>query len=127
MSRAGLELKPAMWEHRWTTGATGWDKGSSHDYLVDFLNSDEADKAGIPHTGAAFVPGCGQGYDLELFAKRGLDVVGLDVAKTGVTAANAWLEKQEKTKGTSVAVVGDFFTYTPKEPFDVIYDYTWVE
>lgn len=47
----------------------------------------------------------------------------MDVAKTGVAAANKWLEGK-KSKGSAIAVQGDFFKYQPDEPFDVIYDYT---
>lgn len=65
-----------------------------------------------------------QGYDLELFAKRGLDTTGLDVAKTGVAAANKWLEGRDTGKGKATAVEGDFFKYEPETPFDLIYDYT---
>lgn len=72
------------------------------------------------------MPGCGLGYDVDLFARRGLDSIGLDVAPTGAAAANKWLGEQEKQgrKGSVEVVCGDFFKWTPEEGFDVIYDYT---
>lgn len=53
-------LTSEMWEDRWVTGSTHWDKGASHEYLVQFLDSEESDKAGVVREGRAFVPGCGQ-------------------------------------------------------------------
>lgn len=70
------------------------------------------------------MPGCGQGYDVQLFAEHGLDTTGLDVAPTGVVAANKWLAAQSGRKGSANVVQGDFFTYEPEEGFDLIYDYT---
>lgn len=55
-----IASNPEMWEDRWVTGSTFWDKGSSHEFLVEFLGSKESDEAGIPREGRAFVPGCGQ-------------------------------------------------------------------
>lgn len=125
------------WEGKWATKTTGWDQGHSHPALLKLLDSDEAKKAGIPKTGRAFVPGCGlvrcfgwreliraQGYDVDTFARRGLDSTGLDIAATGVTAANAWLAAQPPREHSAEVVLGDFFTYDPGYKFDVIYDYT---
>ena len=41
-------------------GTTPWDKGKSHSFLVEFLDSPDAEKAGVPTSGRALVPGCGQ-------------------------------------------------------------------
>lgn len=87
-------------------GNTGWDQGSSHPELVKLLNSPESDDLGVPKQGRALVPGCGmvcvhvcirgtrvpadaceQGYDVMLFAQRGLDAFGLDISETGAKTA----------------------------------------
>lgn len=67
-----------------------------------------------------------QGYDVDLFARRGLDSIGLDIAETGVKIANKWLASQANAqrKGSAEVVLGDFFEYRPQEKFDLIYDYT---
>lgn len=65
-----------------------------------------------------------QGYDVDLFARHGLDTIGLDVAPTGVVAANKWLESQPPRNSRALVVQGDFFAYKPDQPFDLIYDYT---
>lgn len=51
----------AGWEKKWVENNTHWDQGKSHGALVKFLDDKEAvAKAGIPGSGTAFVPGCGQ-------------------------------------------------------------------
>ncbi|CAK9786981.1 Thiopurine S-methyltransferase [Cutaneotrichosporon oleaginosum] len=117
---------PQMWEHRWDSKNTAWDQGKVHPALAAFLESQAAVDAGIPTTGRAFVPGCGQGYDVDLFARRGLDTTGLDVAPTGAKSADAWVKAQTGQKGRAEVVCGDFFKWTPEEKFDLIYDYTFL-
>lgn len=49
-----------MWEYSWSSGNTYWDLAKCHPYLIKFIGSDDSDKAGVPRSGRAFVPGCGQ-------------------------------------------------------------------
>ncbi|OCF42498.1 hypothetical protein I317_03614 [Kwoniella heveanensis CBS 569] len=108
-------------------GRTGWDQSHSHKTLVSFLNSAQADELGVPREGRALVPGCGKGYDVALFASRGLHAIGLDLAPTGVEAAQKWIALQaESTLSNTEVICQDFFAYDPKEKFDVIYDYTFL-
>lgn len=61
---------------------------------------------------------------MDLFARRGLASTGLDVAATGVAAANKWLESNAEGRTEAAKVVqGDFFT-DGGEGYDLIYDYT---
>ncbi|WWD22619.1 hypothetical protein CI109_107112 [Kwoniella shandongensis] len=115
-----------IWEERWQQGRTGWDQSSSHPFLTQFLASARSDELGVPRTGRALVPGCGTGYDVNLFAQWGLDATGIDLAPTGVELAKKWLESQPPTKGKSDIVVADFFEYDPKDKFDLIFDYTFL-
>ncbi|GMK58757.1 hypothetical protein CspeluHIS016_0601990 [Cutaneotrichosporon spelunceum] len=117
---------PDMWENRWDTEQTPWDQGQSAPALVAFLTSAAASTAGVPVSGTALVPGCGLGYDVDLFARRGLDTTGLDVAPTGAKKADQWVKSQTGQKGKAQVICADFFTYEPKEKFDVIYDYTFL-
>lgn len=118
-----------MWEHRWDSKNTQWDQGKVHPALAAFLASPKAKEAGIPTSGRAFVPGCGLGYDVDAFARHGLDSVGLDVAPTGAAAANKWLkdggaEGEAGRSGSVEVVCDDFFKWSPGEKFDLIYDHT---
>ncbi|KAK8844828.1 hypothetical protein IAR55_006678 [Kwoniella newhampshirensis] len=115
-----------VWEERWQQGRTGWDQSSSHPLLVSFLQSEKAGKLGVPTKGRALVPGCGMGYDVHLFAQRGLETIGVDLAPTCVQAAKKWLASQPSTKGKSEIIVADFFEYDPEEKFDLIFDYTFL-
>jgi hypothetical protein len=66
-----------------------------------------------------------QGYDVDLFARRGLAATGLDVAATGVASANTWLASRAEGRGKDASVVqGDFFTHAKEGGYDLIYDYT---
>ena len=75
------------------------------------------------------MPGCGRGYDVELFASlKGDDqqfekVVGLDVSPTALSEA-----KRLHVKENVEFLQGDFFSETDDwaklAPYDVVYDYT---
>ncbi|KAL1407227.1 hypothetical protein Q8F55_006644 [Vanrija albida] len=111
------------WEDKWANNTTPWDQAHSHPALIKLLDSGEG---GVPAKGRAFVPGCGLGYDVDTFARRGLDSTGLDIAATGVAAANKWLAEQPPRANAATVELGDFFTYDPGHKFDVIYDYTFL-
>lgn len=81
---------------------------------------------GIPTAGRALVPGCGSGYDVLLFAQRGLHSTGLDIAPTGVQAARSWLKEHGSAEDKWEIVQTDFFAYSPKHGFDLIVDYTFL-
>ncbi|WVF66763.1 hypothetical protein IAT40_001505 [Kwoniella sp. CBS 6097] len=116
-----------QWEERWQQGRTGWDQSGSHKTLVSFLNSAQADELGISRNGRALVPGCGKGYDVHLFAAKGLHAIGLDLARTGTEAAKEWIASQPTpTTGSAEVICQNFFGYDPKDKFDVIYDYTFL-
>ena len=73
-----------------------------------------------------------QGYDVALFAQRGLHTTGLDIAPTGVAAARQYLAKAahesagKLDKDKMAVEQADFFEYDPEDKFDVILDYTYV-
>ncbi|WVR03034.1 hypothetical protein IAU60_000023 [Kwoniella sp. DSM 27419] len=114
------------WEERWQQGRTGWDQAKSHPALVSLIQSDRADQLGIPKRGRALVPGCGKGYDVHLFAARGLDSVGLDLASTGVKAAQEWIASQPTTPAKAEVICQDFFAYRPEHTYDLMFDYTFL-
>jgi SAM-dependent methyltransferase len=73
-------LMPTDWEAQYQMGETPWDKGGPSPGLVDFVASE-------PLTGRVLVPGCGAGHDVRAIAKAADEVIGLDVAPSGIAAA----------------------------------------
>lgn len=94
-----------------------------------------------------FVKGCGQGYDVVMLALHGFDVYGLDISKTGISAAQGYayneLQKPQEynfgeqksgptAQGSTTFIKGDFFKSDWEQTaleggevqFDIIYDYT---
>ena len=72
------------------------------------------------------MPGCGAGWDAMALARHGLVVTGLDLAPT---AAARFREVREAAglSGERVEIrVGDFFAFAPEQPFDVVWDYTFL-
>ena len=67
-----------------------------------------------------------QGYDVLLFAQRGLQAKGLDIAPTGVQAARSWLQEHASGEDDWEIIQTDFFAFSPDYGFDLILDYTRV-
>lgn len=77
-----------------------------------------------------FVPGCGRGYDVQLFASHGAEaVVGLELAPTAAAEARQYLESQLAGEAAARAAVhqGDFFTWKHEQhaAFQAGFDYTF--
>ncbi len=77
-----LNLTADFWEQRYQDGRTGWDLGQPAPPFVRLLDSDQA-----PTPGRIAVLGAGRGYDAVLFADRGFEVVGFDLAPSAIAAA----------------------------------------
>jgi len=71
---------PTDWEAQYQKGETPWDKGAPSPGLIDFLATE-------PLTGRVLVPGCGAGHDVRAIAKTADEVIGLDIAPSGIAAA----------------------------------------
>jgi SAM-dependent methyltransferase len=74
---------PTDWEAQYQKGETPWDKGAPSPGLIDFLAANS-----LP--GRVLVPGCGAGHDVRAIASRGSEVVGIDIAPSAITAAEAF-------------------------------------
>jgi SAM-dependent methyltransferase len=70
------------WEQRYQDGQTGWDLGDPAPPFVTLLQSVDA-----PAPGRMAVLGAGRGHDALLFADRGFEVVGFDLAPSAIAAA----------------------------------------
>ncbi len=102
------------WEQRYRTGDMPWEKGAAHPAIVEFLQRE-------PMRGRVFVPGCGTGHDVRAIAATAVEVVGLDIAPSAITAA-----KSQPLVGGERYLLGDLFAL-PAEmrgAFDWVVEHT---
>lgn len=99
-----------VWEDRYQRGENQWEKGAPHPALAAYLR-DHA----MP--GRVLVPGCGFGHDVRLLADAGAEALGLDIAPSAVSHAQAL--------GANVRL-GDFFHLDPAlcGSFDGVFEHT---
>lgn len=107
------------WEKAWREGRTGWDAGASAPALVELT------ERGVLPTGRALVPGCGAGYDVFTLASDEREVVGLDIAPTAAERFEALRRERGIAAERATIVSADFFAFDA-EPFDLIFDYTFL-
>ena len=106
---------PDFFDNRYAAGKMPWDFGGVPDSLKVFL-------AKHPGPGRVLIPGCGSGYEIEAFASRGWDVIGLDFSTVAVARARRLL-------GPLADKVhqGDFFDFPLGEgEFSIIYERTFL-
>ena len=112
----GHALGPQMteWNRRYEAEDTPWDKGEAHPVLRDML-------AHGALSGRVLVPGCGTGHDVRELARRGLHVVGLDLAPLALERAGNHAPVADETY-----VLGDLFDLPPewRGAFDGVFEHT---
>ena len=74
----------------------------------------------------AQVPGCGRGYAVECLALSGRHTTGIEIASTAAHLARAHLASTGLLAHLWEIVVADVFAYEPAQPFDLIYDATFL-
>lgn len=90
------------WNARYLAADTPWEKGAPTPVLKEMEEKLGSQIWG--HGGAVLVPGCGLGHDARWLSTRGIEVIGLDVAKEAVEAA------RRATEGMNpLFELGDFF------------------
>lgn len=102
----------AFWNERFDRNFLPWDKGGVPAALRDFVAQ------AAPSMGAVvLIPGCGSAYEVAYLSEAGWDVTAIDFSPAAVDAARAllgpWAARVEQA---------DFFTYTPKNQTDIIYE-----
>ncbi len=103
-----------VWEARYRNGQTGWDRGEVSPVLLAWLD-------GLLKPCRIVVPGCGRGHEVVELARRGFDVVALDIAPTPV----AELRRRLVREGVPATVrQEDVLTWQPDRPFDAVYEQT---
>jgi SAM-dependent methyltransferase len=109
-----LDSTMTDWNRRYAEDDTPWDKGEAHPMLRGML-------AHGALSGRILVLGCGTGHDVRELARRGLEVVGLDVAPLAIERARA-----HKPVGQETFILGDLFDL-PVEvrgTFDGLFEHT---
>jgi len=106
---------PAFWEERYRTERLPWDLGGAPIELVEALGTE------LRPPGRVLIPGCGSGYEVSLFIAAGWEVCAIDFAPAAVARAQTILG----AAGTCVRL-GDFFAEPLPEPFDLVYDRTFL-
>lgn len=112
------------WEGIWvnanaTNTKPTFDISGSHPVLLENL----AMHASGLHN--VLVPGCGRGYDVATLSRAGMNALGLEISSTAVETANAFLKETGAVVNASV-VLDDFFSHKPAQPYDLVYDYTFL-
>lgn len=150
------EQQAQGWDVMWEKKITPWDQSRPNPALVEALELKpsltespfmQVDDKKVRKK--VFVPGCGGGYDVQLFASYGFDAYGLDVSKHGIEKAKQHLRDQGKEqtyklqniqngRGESNFILADFFAddflaethpgvpRSSPRTFDIIYDYTFL-
>jgi SAM-dependent methyltransferase len=96
--------QPDFWDTRYRSGTTPWDAGGVPPRLRAWLEK-ETSKLRV------LVPGCGSGYEVQAFADRGHDVLGIDFSDAVARGRHV-----RKT---------DFFRLS-EPPFDLVYERTFL-
>ena len=100
--------KPHFWDTRYRDGVTPWDAGRVPPRLQQWLRSRPK--------GRVLVPGCGSGYEVQVFVDHGDDVLGVDFSEPAL----------ERARKLSLPVrLADFFALD-EAPFDVVYERTFL-
>ena len=107
--------QPDFWTVRYVAGKTPWDFGGVPSALKSFL-----ERSSVP--GRILIPGCGSGYEVQVFHAAGYDVSAIDFSPAAVDQA-----KRVAGVLAERIILGDFFTYDFGERrFDLIYERTFL-
>lgn len=138
------------WVRTWTEGLTPWEVNSTNPIIeeVDTLLSKTTTKSTSASDSKdrimkTFIPGCGSGYDAIYLHKTGKysPILGMDLSPMAVEKARLNLkeatiikdkrgveEKKMNDNRTEIRFeVGDVLQHKPSEPYDLIYDYLFLQ
>jgi SAM-dependent methyltransferase len=111
--------KASFWDERFEQQFTPWDKGTVPARLQDFMANDCARL--VPGPGCCFIPGCGNAWEVALFAQAGWQVTAIDFSAQAVARAQAQLGPWAQCVKQA-----DFFRWQDDHPqatqFDLIYE-----
>lgn len=101
------------WNEHYAAGEPPWDTGVPDEQLVAAVDH------GLIAPGRALEIGCGTGTNALWLARRGFDVVAVDVAPLAVEAAR---RKAPAGARCEFAVLDFLATDPPRAPFDLVFD-----
>ena len=102
--------QPEFWDTRYRGGSTPWDAGGVPARLLAWLEEERPRMR-------VLVPGCGSGYEVQAFAERGHDVLGIDFSDAALEAARRRVASRVRK--------ADFFRLD-EPPFDLVYERTFL-
>lgn len=125
MSQDGNVKGKQFWESIWK----GLKRGEAFDRVSVLPELRRQVEQGLLQKGGrALVPGCGRGYDVELFSQSGLfkQVVGMDISDRGASEARVYLNsvKPKLDVNWEIKCV-DFFEVIADDNFSLVYDLTF--
>lgn len=103
------------WEDRYQQGQTGWDRGEVSPNLTYWLEQKLLEPCRI------LIPGCGNGYEVLALAKKGFDVVAIDIAPSAIKNLSKALESAQLS---AELFQTDFFSWKLINKVDAIYEQT---
>ena len=101
---------PDFWCKRFGEGVTPWDAGKVPAAFADFI-------ARQPAALNTLIPGCGSAWEAAHLAEIGCPVTALDFSPVAIAKAREILGKAAVD-----LVCADFFTFTPAQPIELIYE-----
>lgn len=102
---------PEFYNERFDASYTPWDQKGVPKAFAEFVERTETPKI-------TFIPGCGLGHEVALLGESGWDVTAIDYSIGGVLAAR----KNLGEKWGKFVFEGDFFSFTPSRPPQLIYE-----
>jgi len=108
---------PLDWEARFQANAAPWERAGVHPAVAHWR------KTGRLAPGlSVYVPGCGRGLEPEALAQAGLHVTASDLAPSAAAFQRGKLAAFE----TAHVIEGDSLAWRPSDPFDLIYEQTFL-
>lgn len=101
---------PDFWCKRFGAGTTPWDAGRVPQAFADFI-------ARQPMAVNTLIPGCGSAWEAVHLAEQGWPVTALDFSPLAI-------DKARQVLGNVAVdlICDDFFTFTPRHPYQLIYE-----
>lgn len=113
-----------FWNSRYLSGQTPWDFGGVPADLKSYLR--RRLKYPLPpgaERGHVFIPGCGSGYEVRIFADAGFKVTAMDMASAAIDRVKKLVDDNPSV----TLLQGDVFKHElPLASFDVIYERTFL-
>jgi SAM-dependent methyltransferase len=108
------------WREAWQEQNTPWDAGSAVPELEMLV-----EEGALPE-GRALIPGCGSGYDVLALAGPDRRALGLDLAEGAAERFRRLRDERGVPAERADIATADFFEFEPDEPFDLVWDYTFL-